>query len=224
MARVITLALEAATYAGSAALLDGARLLAERSVAMRGREREALMPAVGELMAEQGLAPSALQRVVCGAGPGSFTSLRIAGGIAKGLAMATGAPLVAVSSLALLVASQRGIAPGRYLAALDALRGEHYVELYDVAPGGEIVRQGALRRVASADLESTAVGLSARLVCPDRQGALAEAPHARGAAALVALIDAAGPADLAAWEPAYGRLAEAQVKWEAEHGRPLATR
>jgi tRNA threonylcarbamoyladenosine biosynthesis protein TsaB len=27
---------------------------------------------------------------------------------------------------------------------------------------------------------------------------------------------------LATWEPAYGRLAEAQVKWEAAHGRPLA--
>ena len=36
------------------------------------------------------------------------------------------------------------------------------------------------------------------------------------------MIDAADAADLAAWEPAYGRLAEAQVKWEAAHGRPLA--
>jgi tRNA threonylcarbamoyladenosine biosynthesis protein TsaB len=32
---------------------------------------------------------------------------------------------------------------------------------------------------------------------------------------------AAGPVDLATWEPAYGRLAEAQVKWEREHGRAL---
>jgi tRNA threonylcarbamoyladenosine biosynthesis protein TsaB len=224
MARVITLVVEAATYAGSAALLDGARLLAERSVAMRGREREALMPAVAELMTERALAPAALQRVVCGAGPGSFTSLRIAGGIAKGIGMATGAPLIPVSSLALLVASQPALAPGRYLAALDALRGEHYVEVYEVAPGGEILRASPLRRLPSADLESAAAAASARLVCPDRPGALAAPPHARGAAALAALLDAAGPADLAAWEPAYGRLAEAQVKWEAEHGRPLAAR
>jgi tRNA threonylcarbamoyladenosine biosynthesis protein TsaB len=30
-----------------------------------------------------------------------------------------------------------------------------------------------------------------------------------------------GPVDLASWEPDYGRLAEAQVRWEAEHGRAL---
>ena len=29
------------------------------------------------------------------------------------------------------------------------------------------------------------------------------------------------PVSLAAWEPDYGRLAEAQVKWERAHGRPL---
>ena len=33
---------------------------------------------------------------------------------------------------------------------------------------------------------------------------------------------AAGPVALDGWEPSYGRLAEAQVKWEAAHGRPLA--
>ena len=35
------------------------------------------------------------------------------------------------------------------------------------------------------------------------------------------MIDATPAADLAMWQPAYGRLAEAQVKWEAERGRPL---
>jgi tRNA threonylcarbamoyladenosine biosynthesis protein TsaB len=47
------------------------------------------------------------------------------------------------------------------------------------------------------------------------------APRARAAARLAGLIDATPAADLASWEPAYGRLAEAQVKWEAAHGRPL---
>ena len=37
------------------------------------------------------------------------------------------------------------------------------------------------------------------------------------------LIEGIPPVDLASWEPAYGRLAEAQVKWEAAHGRPLQT-
>ena len=38
------------------------------------------------------------------------------------------------------------------------------------------------------------------------------------------LIDASEPANLAEWEPGYGRLAEAQVKWESEHGRTLHVR
>jgi tRNA threonylcarbamoyladenosine biosynthesis protein TsaB len=48
-------------------------------------------------------------------------------------------------------------------------------------------------------------------------------PHARGVAPILEAILKAGPVDLGAWEPDYGRLAEAQVRWEAAHGRPLTT-
>jgi tRNA threonylcarbamoyladenosine biosynthesis protein TsaB len=40
---------------------------------------------------------------------------------------------------------------------------------------------------------------------------------------MLAAIIEAGPVNLASWEPDYGRLAEAQVRWEAAHGRPLTT-
>jgi tRNA threonylcarbamoyladenosine biosynthesis protein TsaB len=46
-------------------------------------------------------------------------------------------------------------------------------------------------------------------------------PHARGVAPILESIIESGPVDLASWEPDYGRLAEAQVRWEAAHGRPL---
>ncbi len=219
---MITLVIEAATYAGSAALLRGDRLIGERSVAMRGRDREALMPAVGELLMEQGIEPRALTRVVCGAGPGSFTSLRIAGGIAKGLAMAAGVPLVPVSSLALLVASQVEWRHGRYLAAIDALRGEHYTEIYEVAGDGTLLLKTPRALLPSPELAHRAEEEGATLVCAGA-GPDSVVPHARGAARLSSLIDTTTAADLAGWEPAYGRLAEAQVRWEAAHGRPLAT-
>ena len=219
---MITLVLEAATYTGSVALLDGARVLGERVVAMRGREHEALMPATAALIEESGLSPARLGRVVCGAGPGSFTSLRIAGGIAKGVAMAASLPLVPVSSLALVVASQPTLAPGRYLAAIDALRGEHYVELYDVASDGVIRPLASTRLVPSTAVLAVAAEWGARAIGPGQPDHSVE-PHARAAARLTNLIDSTPPADLAGWEPAYGRLAEAQVKWEAEHGRPLVT-
>jgi tRNA threonylcarbamoyladenosine biosynthesis protein TsaB len=220
---MISLVLDAATYTGSVAVLDGPRLMGERTVAMRGREREALMPASAALLDECGLSPARLGRIVCGAGPGSFTSLRIAGGIAKGLAVASGAPLVPVSSLALVVASQSPLVAGRYLAAIDALRGEHYVELYEVTADGGVLPLAPTRLVASMDVPAVAAEHDALAVGPARPERSVW-PHARAAARLTKLIDATAPADLAAWEPAYGRLAEAQVRWEAEHGRPLAGR
>ena len=217
---MISLVLEAATYVGSVALIDGPRLLAERTVAMRGREHEALMPAMASLLDECGLTPTRVTRVICGAGPGSFTSLRIAGGIAKGISMAVAVPLVPVSSLALVVASQPSLTSGRYLAAIDALRGEHYVELYEVDASGRVRLLLPTRRVSSAAVAAMAAEHGALAVGPGQPGHAVD-PHARGAARLTALIDATPPADLAGWEPAYGRLAEAQVKWEAEQGRPL---
>lgn len=178
------------------------------------------MPAVAEALGAAGIAPDALTAVVCGAGPGSFTSLRIAGGIAKGLAMAVRCPLVPVSSLALVVASQTSLPVGRYLAAIDALRGEHYVELYDVSASGEITLVSPTRLVPSGAVLATAAEHEAHVVGPGQPERSVD-PHARAAARLTKLIDATAPADLAQWEPAYGRLAEAQVKWEAAHGRSL---
>lgn len=218
---MITLVLEASTYAGSVAVIDRARVVAERAVAMRGREHEALMPAVAAVLAEAKVSPGAIERVVCGAGPGSFTSLRIAGAIAKGLALAAVCPLVPVSSLALVVASREPFAPGRYLAAIDALRGEHYVGLFEVGVEGNLRALGPELRVSSAEVLERAAEHDAIAVGPGREGAAHVDPRAAAAARLADLLDASPAADLAGWEPAYGRLAEAQVKWEAAHGRSL---
>ena len=220
---MITLVLEASTYAGSVALVNDGRVLAERSVAMRGREHEALMPAVAEVLAEASVPLGQLERIACGAGPGSFTSLRIAGGIAKGLALAVGIPLVPVSSLALLVASRAELRPGRYLGAIDALRGEHYVALVEVNGNGNVQADATFSLVPSPMLSEFASRLEAELMIAGGSSGAAGAPHARAAARLTKLIEAIPAADLASWEPAYGRLAEAQVKWEATHGRPLAS-
>ena len=218
---MITLVLEASTYQGSVALLHGASLLDARTVAMRGREHEALMPAVAELLGECGVSVGTLNRVVCGAGPGAFTSLRIAGAIAKGLAMSVGAALVPLSSLALLVASYDDAQPGRYVAAVDAMRGEHYVQAFDVGVDGSVLAIAAIGLLPSAQVDEFTRAQGAVAIGPGRVGALDVTPHARAAARLTNMIEGAVPADLAGWEPGYGRLAEAQVKWEAAHGRPL---
>jgi tRNA threonylcarbamoyl adenosine modification protein YeaZ len=190
---------------------------------MRGREHEALMPAVAELLAECAMSAERIKRVVCGAGPGSFTSLRIAGSIAKGIAMAVGASLVPISSLALLVASHQPRRPGRYLAALDAMRGEHYVQLFEVDDTGNLLTLEKLAITPSSLVDRFAEERSATALGPNRAGSDAVVPHASAAASITKLIDTLRPAALAGWEPDYGRLAEAQVKWEAVHG-PLQPR
>jgi tRNA threonylcarbamoyladenosine biosynthesis protein TsaB len=46
-------------------------------------------------------------------------------------------------------------------------------------------------------------------------------PRATAAVMILDRIFARGPVDPETWQPQYGRLAEAQVKWESAHGRPL---
>jgi tRNA threonylcarbamoyladenosine biosynthesis protein TsaB len=220
------LTLDASTYAGTVAVLRGREVVVERRVAMRGEREERLMPTVVDALAEAGVSPRALAAIVCGAGPGSFTSLRIAASIAKGLAHAAERPLYAAPSLALMVAAHRPpLAPGRYLAVLDALRGDSYAAVVTLgAAPSDVVAYEYLGVVPSADVDDVARKHDARrITAGDESGADHEtaAPSARGVIRLGALLAAAGAVDLDSWEPDYGRKAEAQVKWEAAHGRAL---
>jgi tRNA threonylcarbamoyladenosine biosynthesis protein TsaB len=216
---VITLALDASTYAGSVCVAAGHDVLGARTVAMRDARSERLMPAVAEALAEAGVLVEQVDRVVCGEGPGSFTSLRIAASIAKGLAVAIGRPLYAVSSLALMVgAAKPALASGEYLAVLDALRGEAYAARCLVDERGEVAEVGDIALVARGDIAALARG---RLIVGDERGVEAM-PDARGVLRTSALLERTGPVDLRRWEPQYGRVAEAQRRWEAAHGRSLA--
>lgn len=213
--------MDAATYRGSVAVLDGTRVLASAAVEMRGADEERLMPAIADVMHRAGVEVSSLVRIVCGEGPGSFTSLRIAASIAKGLALGGGVPLHAVSSLALLaVSTPYTLREGRYVAAFDALRGEHYVATCEVNAAGDLTAITPVDRWPSERLAERA-GTIGPLVGAGL--AIDATPDAAALARLGALLAGAHPVDLASWEPSYGRLAEAQVKWEAAHGRPLPT-
>jgi tRNA threonylcarbamoyladenosine biosynthesis protein TsaB len=216
----LALAIDASTYVGTVAVTRGADVLAEGNAAMRGEKEERLMPAVERVLASAGVRVSDLERVVCGAGPGSFTSLRIAASIAKGIALVAGIPLHAVSSLGLIVAGGPR-EPGRYLAVLDAMRGDAYAAAVDVDGDGEIVAVDVSRIAPATDIARLATALGAVTIGPTR--ATDAMPHARGVARMISICDRSR-VDLAAWEPDYGRLAEAQVKWEAAHGRALPAR
>ena len=217
----LTLAIDASTYAASVALVRGETVLREQTVTMRDPRHERLMPAIAQTLGDVGVRE--VDRIVCGAGPGSFTSLRIAAAIAKGLAVAADKPLYAVSSLVLLIAgTQVAAGEGRWLTLLDAMRGESFAQRIDVTSSGVISEASELRVVREDEIASLARAMHARTAGHGRE--LDAVPHARGVVRLAAHPALRAPVDLESWEPDYGRLAEAQVRWETTHGRSLNAR
>jgi tRNA threonylcarbamoyladenosine biosynthesis protein TsaB len=227
--RKYTLALEGATYEGSVALLRDSELVCERTLAAedagvpRAGKGERLMPAVAECLADAGVNRAEIARIVCGAGPGSFTSLRVAASVAKGLAAGLGVELYAVSSLLLTVFGARPPLPsGEYLSVLDAMRGEFFAARIVFSPAAAAIEPEPPVIISAEQLQEIHLTeRSLRIIGPGQQ--MDAHPHARGVAAVLPALIATGPVNLESWEPDYGRLAEAQVRWEAAHGRPLAT-
>ena len=84
---------------------------------------ELALPMLQQVLNKFQITPEKLDAVAFGAGPGSFTGLRIACGIAQGLAFPRGIPVLGVSTLEVL-AEESGAA--RVLACLDARMREVY--------------------------------------------------------------------------------------------------
>lgn len=123
---MILLALETATHRLSVALWRDGEVI-ERSVVQPASSSQWLLPAVHALMAEAGLTLRRLDGIGFGAGPGSFTGLRLAAGCAQGLAFGLDLPVLGVSTLeALAVASGEE----KVFACLDARMNEVYSAAY----------------------------------------------------------------------------------------------
>jgi tRNA threonylcarbamoyladenosine biosynthesis protein TsaB len=121
------LALETSTHRLSVALWNDGKL-SEKAADLPNGSSEWLLPAIGELLDEAGLALPALDGIAFGAGPGSFTGLRLAAGCTQGLAFGLDLPVVGVNTLeALAFASGEE----KVYACLDARMSEVYVAAYD---------------------------------------------------------------------------------------------
>lgn len=93
------LAVETSTDACSAALFVDGRILEKFELAPR-QHTKLILPMVDGLMAEAQLLPGQLDGVALSRGPGSFTGVRIATGVAHGIAFGADVPIVPVSTLA----------------------------------------------------------------------------------------------------------------------------
>jgi len=216
---MLLLAIDASTYGGTVAVLRDVTVVAERDVAMRGEREERLMPAVADALSAAGAAVDDLEAVACGGGPGSFTSLRIAASIAKGIAWARRIPLlVAPSPLLIIAGADPPLPAGRYIAVLDAMRGDVFGLETRLEDNGRLTEVGHSWCASHDEASRRASAGGATLVGPAE--ALALRPRARGFLGICA-SGLALPVEVSTWEPEYGRKAEAQVRWEAAHGRAL---
>jgi len=127
-------ALETSTHHLSIALwLDGTLL--ERSEVIPNGGSERLLPWLSELLADAGASLTQIDGIAFGAGPGGFTGLRLACGVAQGLACGLDLPVLGVSSLEALALAAYSGSTERLFASLDARMNEVYFAAYLIHDG-----------------------------------------------------------------------------------------
>lgn len=194
---MLTLAFDTATDVATSALVRGGEVLGERaSRAVR------ILDDFEQLLSESGLPAEAVEGIVVGRGPGSYTGLRMGLVTARTLSLSLGVPVAGVSTLAALEAGAPGAVPvvdGRRSEVFTLVGGEPSVvraEDMEVEAGRAYVGDGAVRY--RVELEE------AGAVVPTDEDPV-HIPWARHHAALAREF---GPAEDA--EPIYLRLPDAE--------------
>ena len=155
---MLILAIDTALDACAAGVLDtdAARLIAQESQPMRRGHAEALMPLIGRVIRQAGIAFAALDRIAVTTGPGSFTGLRVGLSAARGIGLAADKPVVGLSTLtayAAPVVGQNAAQP--VISAIDARHDHVYFQVVS-GDGGSLIRP----RVATIEeaLDATRFG------------------------------------------------------------------
>jgi tRNA threonylcarbamoyladenosine biosynthesis protein TsaB len=133
---VILLAIETSTEACSIALWQGGDVIERHEIAPR-RHAELALPWIDGLLAEAGVAKTALDAIAVGRGPGAFTGVRLGIALAQGIAFALDRPVLPVSTLAALACAAAAPPHGDVIAAIDARMGEIYLGAFRIDAAGE---------------------------------------------------------------------------------------
>ncbi|QSA98032.1 tRNA (adenosine(37)-N6)-threonylcarbamoyltransferase complex dimerization subunit type 1 TsaB [Methylococcus sp. EFPC2] len=132
------LALDTATEACSAALLLDGKIFERYQLAPREHNR-LILPMIEGLLAEAGKSLASLDALAFGRGPGSFTGVRIATGVAQGLAFGADLQVAPVSTLAALAQEAFDETGDEYaFPCIDARMGEVYWGVYRRSDDGHV--------------------------------------------------------------------------------------
>jgi tRNA threonylcarbamoyladenosine biosynthesis protein TsaB len=210
----LVLGIDTSTPIASIAILDGDRVLALTHQATRGTD---LLVMIDAACVGAAVGAHDLDAVAIGAGPGSFTGLRVGMATAKGIAFAAKCPLWAVSSLAALARGElfADDATGTVVAVIDARRGEIYAGAFR-RDGDVLVALGEERVLPPGEIGSLAS--DARYVGDAPYPELAALPggwqRTPSAVDVARLALAGARADvLVAGAPMYIRRAEAEIMY-----------
>jgi len=132
---IFGLAVETSGRTGSVALACGGRTIAEAEFPHGLQHAAGIVRIIDELCRGSGWRPESIRHVYVSAGPGSFTGLRIGITLAKMMALATGARIVAVPTMRVLV--ENAPAEARHVViVLDAKRDQIYTARFERTVSG----------------------------------------------------------------------------------------
>lgn len=157
---MLLLALDSAASVSSAALCDDAGgILGYRRGDEGPDQADRLIELIDGVLRDAGLDYGGIDVIAVNCGPGSFTGIRAGVAAARGLALATGRPVVAVNSLEVVAAVLGPQSAGTIVAALDARRGQVYLQMFD----HELVALGEPRAAVLESVRLTGLQAPIRL-------------------------------------------------------------
>lgn len=147
----LILAVENSGLCGSVALVSGTHCIAEQSLLSKLTHSRRLLATLDRVMTECQVSWEQIDAIAISLGPGSFTGLRIGLSTVKGLALATGIPLIGVPTLDGL-ASQFTFTAMPVCPILDARKNEVYTALYQPDAKGALQRRSDYLVISAAEL------------------------------------------------------------------------